>query len=63
VNTKAKSGAEYRPFNLQLPVEMFDAAQQKAAEQGISMQRFIRMGVAGITGIPDRSRQWTPPPE
>ena len=65
VNSKSKRTAppDYRPFNLQLPVDMFDAAQAKAAEQGISMQRLIRMGISGITGVPDRSHKWTPPPK
>jgi predicted DNA binding CopG/RHH family protein len=48
-----KKSTEYRPFNLQLPPEMYEAARAKAAEQGISMQRFIRMGVSGLTGVPD----------
>jgi hypothetical protein len=59
VNKKPQTEpTEYRSFNLQLPVDMFDTAKRKAAEQGVSMQSFIRMGVSGITGVPDPTKPY-----
>lgn len=52
---------KYRSFNLQLLVEMFEETKAKAAANGMSMQRYIRMSLAGTTGVSDRSLPWTPP--